>query len=97
MTNPVLIKCNGGHIHYCPGCKRLHILPNAGWTFNGSVDSPTFTPSFSHTWSLKNNKRCHYILTKGILNYCTDSTHELTGQSVPLEPLTDEDMKYGCL
>jgi hypothetical protein len=30
---------------------------------------------------------CHYILAKGVLNYCSDCTHALAGQSVPLPPL----------
>ena len=33
---------------------------------------------------------CHYILTKGILNFCSDSTHALAGMSVPLPQLPDE-------
>lgn len=37
---------------------------------------------------------CHYILTAGVLNYCTDSTHPLAGVSIPLpelpEGLTDD-------
>lgn len=30
---------------------------------------------------------CHYILTAGILNYCSDCTHRFAGQQVPLPPL----------
>ena len=30
---------------------------------------------------------CHYILTAGQLNYCSDCTHKLVGQSVPLPVL----------
>lgn len=30
---------------------------------------------------------CHYILTNGVLNFCSDSTHALAGQNVPLPPL----------
>ena len=32
---------------------------------------------------------CHYILTKGILNFCSDSMHALAGKSVPLPPLPE--------
>ena len=32
---------------------------------------------------------CHYILTDGILNFCSDSVHALAGQSVPLPDLPD--------
>jgi hypothetical protein len=30
---------------------------------------------------------CHYILTDGVLNFCSDSDHELKGKSVPLPEL----------
>lgn len=30
---------------------------------------------------------CHYILTKGVLNFCGDCTHALAGQAVPLPVL----------
>lgn len=32
---------------------------------------------------------CHYILTDGILNFCSDCTHSFAGQSVPLPKLPD--------
>lgn len=38
---------------------------------------------------------CHYLLTNGILHFCSDCTHDLAGKSVPLPPLpkyfTDDD------
>lgn len=30
---------------------------------------------------------CHYFLTDGVLNYCGDCTHKLSGQQVPLPDL----------
>lgn len=30
---------------------------------------------------------CHYILTAGQLQFCSDCTHEFSGQTVPLPPL----------
>jgi hypothetical protein len=32
---------------------------------------------------------CHYILTAGQLNFCSDSTHALAGKTVPLPDLPD--------
>lgn len=32
---------------------------------------------------------CHYVLTDGVLNFCTDCLHELKGQSVPLPELPE--------
>ncbi len=38
-----------GYAWYCPACDEVHPLPDRGWTFNGNVDQPTFSPSFKHT------------------------------------------------
>jgi hypothetical protein len=86
----------------------MHILPD-GWSFNGNVDCPTFTPSFKHEgiktikdengrwtgeWEYDVNGKpirdvCHYILTNGVLNYCADCTHDLSGKSVSLPELPE--------
>ena len=88
-----------GHLHYCPGCDDMHRLP-PGWTFNGDLVKPTYSPSFKHTWSEgpKPNRTehcCHYILTDGVLNFCGDCTHALAGQSVPLPPIPDRYADWG--
>jgi hypothetical protein len=39
---------------------------------------------------------CHYILTKGILNFCGDCTHAMAGKAVPLPelPLGHQDEEF---
>lgn len=32
---------------------------------------------------------CHVVVTNGILNFCADSTHELSGKSVPMEDVNE--------
>jgi hypothetical protein len=32
---------------------------------------------------------CHYVLTAGVLNFCGDCTHVLSGKAVPLPQLPD--------
>ncbi len=93
--------------HWCPGCEEMHVLPwkRGGWTFDGNVDAPTFTPSFRHSYKAELSEQvCHYILTTGVLNFCGDCTHDLAGKSVPLpdlpielqdEPLSDPQPKQG--
>lgn len=68
--------------HWCPGCERLHPLPDS-WTFDGNVDMPTFNPSFLQ-YPSEPSKRCHYFLHAGVLEFCADSHHALAGQNVPL-------------
>ena len=74
--------------HWCPGCNDMHpLFYDRGWSFNGSLDKPSFTPSFKHSWGGK--AVCHYVLTDGILHFCSDCSHGLKGQSVPLPELPD--------
>lgn len=37
---------DGGRIEFfCPGCNARHAIVIPGWSWNGDVDRPTFTPS----------------------------------------------------
>lgn len=71
----------------------MHVLPwrRGGWSFDGNLDAPTFTPSFRHRGVDGRGQpmTCHYNLIKGMLQFCGDSTHPLKNQVVPLPPLPD--------
>jgi Family of unknown function (DUF6527) len=45
QVSAVLRRGEGRYFHWCPGCNELHALSD-GWTFDGNLDRPTFTPSF---------------------------------------------------
>ncbi len=76
----------------CPGCKNHHAFTvgppaegwgDARWTFNGSMDKPTFQPSLlcnkDHPAS-----RCHSIVTDGKIQFLSDCWHDLKNQTVEL-------------
>jgi hypothetical protein len=52
---------------------------------------PPVTPENLDEWKLKpwpqteTEKRCHTVISVGIINYCSDCTHELAGKSIPME------------
>jgi hypothetical protein len=82
---------------YCPGCKHQHtysIKDNGeGWSFNGNIDSPSFTPSLLNRSFTKNpdtgsydveKDRCHLFITNGKIVYCGDCHHEYAGKIVEL-------------
>lgn len=83
-----------GYTHWCPACNELHAIavgkPNrsgAVWTFNGDLESPTFTPSvrcFTIDDDGKRETLCHYFITNGQIVYCSDNPHALNGQTVEL-------------
>jgi hypothetical protein len=87
----VLEKIDEGYMHWCDGCDSYHLInveiPNshtgAKWTFDGSVEAPTFSPSINIVG------QCHYFIRSGMIQYCTDSKHRLAGQTVPLPKLPD--------
>ena len=92
----------GGLMFRCPGCGEPHMVtvgdgsgPRWGW--NGSGDSPTFTPSILVTWSepsdvpeefddtSKDIKRvCHSFVVEGRIQFLADCTHTLSGKTVDL-------------
>lgn len=72
---------------HCPGCKYSHPFeinaPNgAGWTWNGSLDKPTFTPSL--LCNAGSDQVCHSFVTDGRIQFLSDCFHELAGQTVEI-------------
>lgn len=73
----------GRLVIYCPGCEDTHQMPvEAGhscrWQWNGSLDRPTLQPSV-HVIG-----RCHSWINDGKIQFLSDCTHKLAGQTVPL-------------
>lgn len=82
----------------CPGCGRTHIIntvePNhngAIWKFNGDVDKPTFMPSINEVLLMGAEEtptlRCHFFITNGRIDFCSDSFHELRNKIVDLNTI----------
>lgn len=82
------IRHENGHISYmCPGCGHGHTIPVPRWSWNGSLDKPTVSPSVRHFINLtagSENTICHYFITDGYIQYCNDCEHKLAGQTVEL-------------
>jgi hypothetical protein len=81
---------------FCPGCKCGHLfsvsllnLPAHRWTWNRSMDKPTFTPSMLINKD-DPKSRCHSVVTDGKIFFCPDSFHELKGKTVDLQPFTED-------
>lgn len=85
MPHKVIIK-NGDVCYWCCGCNRVHSVPGARWNFNGSLESPTLSPSVRHLHVLNGVEKtdCHYFVKEGYIHYCGDCPHPLKGQNRPL-------------
>lgn len=93
----------GNVVHFwCPACDDAHMIRfgGDGWTWNGDLESPSFTPSVKVTgvqWErsypfFKPRHHvepgepicCHSWVTAGRIRFYDDSTHDLAGQTVDL-------------
>jgi len=83
----------GDRIYFqCPGCRTSHCINVTRWEFDGDVNKPTFSPSVVTTWKpsiegIKSDMRCHIFVRKGKIEFLSDCTHELAGQTVDLPDL----------
>jgi hypothetical protein len=80
---------------FCPGCKYYHAVAvqpgrneqGATWSWNGDMEKPTFEPSV--LTERGTDRQCHLFVRDGSIQFLSDCTHELAGQTVPME---DEDI-----
>jgi Family of unknown function (DUF6527) len=61
------------------------------WTWNGSIEAPTLCPSILTQWQAGDGNGnpgpdivCHSWVTNGMVEFLSDSTHSLAGQTMPL-------------
>lgn len=89
------LTASGNVLFDCPGCGSLHCIavaePNpmgARWTWNGSLDKPTFSPSIlvkaNYTSPNRLDDICHSFVNDGRIQFLSDCTHSLAGQTVDL-------------
>lgn len=70
---------------WCPGCDERHMvrIGGQGWQWNGDAERPTLSPSIL----VQGNPDvpvCHSFVRDGNIQFCSDSSHSLTGKTVPL-------------
>jgi hypothetical protein len=87
---------------WCPGCDDVHGIgvtgddgshPRVEWTWDGSLEAPTFAPSILVRMEFTDGRAphvCHSYLEAGRWRYLSDSTHAFAGVTdVPMVPLPD--------
>lgn len=73
---------------FCPACQCGHAF-DPRWAFNGSHTAPTFSPSMLVRFAggygdPPKDVRCHFFVREGRIEFLSDSTHALAGQTVDL-------------
>lgn len=79
-------------LFWCPGCGCGHYFTPDRWVWNGSRTRPTVSPSILVQYNGNDAgndgappARCHFFIRDGRIEYCSDSTHALAGQSVDMQ------------
>lgn len=88
----------------CPGCiaggpegyEGLHMLPvnchnvhTPAWDWDGDLLLPTLSPSILTQGGADGYSRCHSYLRHGVFTFLSDSTHPLSGQTIPIPDLPE--------
>lgn len=78
----------------CPGCKHPHKVgiregTNVGhvWDFNWDYEKPSFNPSYLSTHPRTKpipNYVCHLFIRDGKIEFLTDCSHDLAGQTIDI-------------
>jgi len=74
---------------WCPGCDEPHAVNVGGnldgpkWTWNGSLDLPTFRPSILVRGGAS-GFTCHSFVTDGRIQFLADCTHPKAGQTIDI-------------
>ncbi|WP_407649406.1 DUF6527 family protein [Brevibacillus composti] len=76
---------DGLKVFFCPGCQMHHGF-DSRWFFNGDFERPTISPSYLVTIGRHPDPpdRCHSFVRDGQIEFLSDCTHSLAGQTVDL-------------
>ena len=77
------------YVFHCPGCGYGHMYEVPRWSWNGSLDKPTFTPSLLVNKDYPES-RCHLHMTDGMIQFLHDCHHELRDKTVPVPDWDDD-------
>ena len=102
---PRIKLAENGYVNFkCQGCGLHHYIPirpnpedrggkHPVWGFNGSLDSPTLSPSIRVQCKTGDEQKplcCHFFIKEGNQEFCGDCTHELAGKTAPLKDIFEE-------
>lgn len=88
----------GMYYFNCPACNSEHYIATAEndcgfpiWQWNKDVNNPTISPSIQEEYHGDDKDTiCHSFIRDGKIQYLSDCTHQLAGQTVELPDTIDE-------
>lgn len=87
------LSTDGTVLFWCPGCLSYHgcqtdpnhrnPITGALWQWNGDMENPTLTPSILIHGGGR-TPRCHLFVRDGKIEFLSDCSHALAGQTVEM-------------
>jgi hypothetical protein len=71
------------YVFHCPGCRCAHPVEVPRWQWDGSMVTPTFSPSLLCNRDSPES-RCHSFIEGGKIRFLPYCFHALAGQAVDL-------------
>lgn len=79
-------------VFFCPACQCGHQVrvagdvPPAVWSWNGSMDLPSFQPSLRVQFVKEGlDLECHFVVTDGVMHFQGDTSNkEFAGRAVEI-------------
>jgi hypothetical protein len=98
QLSPILYMVGNRLMFWCPGCDNAHTIRinEAGalnyWSWDGCVNHPTIQPSIlvNRDGLNPNVPICHSYVRDGYIQFLPDSSHKLTGLTVPIPDFPPE-------
>lgn len=89
-----MFRRRGFHFYYwCPACDAAHQIHGTlnGWRINEQTN--TVSPSVKTFWP-NGGYCCHHFIRNGKIEYLSDCTHDMAGQTVDVVDADDWPRKY---
>ena len=91
--------CSQRHLIPTVGAEDGFTSITARWAFSGTYEAPTFSPSINiniPSWTTEDGRpvpgyACHYFINSGMIQYLSDCTHALAGQTLPMSEFPERD------
>lgn len=72
-------------MYYCVACNGNCWFDLKSWKWDMDYDYPTVGPSVLH--QSRSGEKCHSFISRGVIEYLSDSTHSMSGTKVDMIPL----------
>ncbi|PRY10275.1 hypothetical protein CLV24_1143 [Pontibacter ummariensis] len=86
-VEPILNGSVHTHLFFCPGCNTAHGFSDKVHTYNGDGNKPTIRASLLIGSQGGAKYLCHSFVRDGKIQFLSDCTHKLAGQTVELPEL----------